>query len=117
MTGSPGCSAASESSGPTAAPSNHDECIGPGPERSLVGGTWVRLRGPADPAHSVATDSEREPVHRSDPAARGAGVGESLLGVLLAETRAAYCAVVLTVRAQSPAVRLYESGDSCTWAT
>ncbi len=79
-----------------------------------LGAAWVRpLRGEASP-FKVATATEPEVVIGVTPGARGRGVGAQLLEALLRRASGRYTAVVLSVRATNPSVRLYERAGFVT---
>ncbi len=74
----------------------------------LLGAAWARpLSGPATP-YKVATSDDPELAIGVVPFARGKGVGTALLAALLERAAIRYPAVVLSVRAHNPSVRLYE---------
>lgn len=74
-----------------------------------VGAAWLRHLG--ESAHSdpvfVAPDIPELAVAVL-PGYQGRGVGTAMVQALLIDVRARYSAVVLSVRAENPAVRLYE---------
>jgi GNAT superfamily N-acetyltransferase len=75
---------------------------------SAVGAAWLRLlRGAPHPA-KVWTPETPELAIATLPAARGFGVGTVLLRAVIDAARGRYPAIALSVRAASPAVRLYE---------
>lgn len=73
-----------------------------------LGAAWVRLRVPSDEPSIVATETEPELAIGVRPEARGRGIGEVLLRALFAEAAGSYPAIVLSVRDENPAGRLYE---------
>jgi ribosomal protein S18 acetylase RimI-like enzyme len=74
-----------------------------------VGAAWVRLPWPALRSTPVFVDDETpELAIAVVPGRVGHGIGNAVLGELLALADGRYPAVVLTVRAGNPARRLYE---------
>jgi GNAT superfamily N-acetyltransferase len=75
-----------------------------------IGATWVRLapRGVAPSLMKVWTDTVPELAIATVPSARGAGIGTKLLEALYAAARTRHRSIALSVREESPAVRLYE---------
>lgn len=76
------------------------------PTRHIVGAAWIRrdfeasalhVGGPAEPELSIGVSPEH----------RGRGIGERLLEALLRASRGRHPSIMLSVRAESPAVRLY----------
>lgn len=73
-----------------------------------LGAAWVRLlEGPPTP-FKVATPERPELAIAVEPHARGRKVGERLLDELFRRSAGKYPAIVLSVRATNPSVRLYE---------
>lgn len=76
------------------------------PTRRIVGAAWIRrdfeasalhVGGPAEPELSIGVSPEH----------RGRGIGERLLEALLRSCRGRHPSVMLSVRSENPAVRLY----------
>lgn len=73
-----------------------------------LGAAWVRvLEGPPTP-FKVATPELPELAIAVEPHARGRKIGERLLDELFRRLAGKYPAIVLSVRATNPSVRLYE---------
>ncbi len=73
-----------------------------------LGAAWLRrLRGP-EKRYAAVAEGVPELAIAVAPAAIGQGIGGALLGALLAQARAQYPAVALSVRESNPARRLYE---------
>lgn len=73
-----------------------------------VGAAWHRLRGPDEHAMKLAGADVPEVTIAVPPGGRGAGVGAALLGALIERARGRFPALVLSVRRDNPARRLYE---------
>jgi ribosomal protein S18 acetylase RimI-like enzyme len=74
-----------------------------------VGAAWLRLFDPSISDYSVFVDDETpELVIAAAPDHLGRGVGSALLTALFEHADVVYDSVVLSVRADNPAVRLYE---------
>jgi ribosomal protein S18 acetylase RimI-like enzyme len=73
-----------------------------------VGCAWLRLLIGADRGYGYIDDETPELALGVVPAHRGQGVGTELLRLLLEEAYALVPAVTLSVRMDSPAIRLYE---------
>lgn len=71
-----------------------------------VGAAWLRVGEPTP--SKVWTRDLPELAIATLPEVRGRGVGEALLGALIAEARPHHRAIALSVREGNPAVRLYE---------
>ncbi|MFO0690969.1 MAG: N-acetyltransferase [Myxococcota bacterium] len=76
------------------------------PTRRIVGAAWIRrdfeasalhVGGPAEPELSIGVSPEH----------RGQGIGERLLDALLRACRGRHPSIMLSVRSENPAVRLY----------
>lgn len=83
-------------------------------EGAALGAAWIRpgTDAEAEPGHPSATEPELAiAVH---PAHRGQGIGMKLLAALAHEATGNYIAIVLSVRASNPAVRLYERAGFLT---
>jgi ribosomal protein S18 acetylase RimI-like enzyme len=76
--------------------------------RELVGAAWGRLLVGEPKPSKVWTHDTPELAIATLPSARGRGVGSLLLGACLDGARGRFPAVVLSVREDNPAVRLYE---------
>jgi len=72
-----------------------------------VGAAWLRLAGERPLGFGYATPTEPELAIGLEPAARGRGLGGRLLAELLEAARAVHGSVLLNVRAENPARRLY----------
>lgn len=73
-----------------------------------IGAVWVRLYVGADKAYSPASDDTPELAMAVHPDYTGQGIGTRLLQHLIAAARTHYPALALNVRADNPALRLYE---------
>lgn len=75
---------------------------------SAVGAAWVRLYRGADKAFSPTDDDTPELAMAVAPAYMGQGIGTQLLSHLIDAARPHYPALALNVRAENPALRLYQ---------
>ena len=73
-----------------------------------LGAVWVRLYLGDDKAYSPTADDTPELAMAVLPAYSGRGIGTRLLQQFLAIARPHYPAVALNVRADNPALRLYQ---------
>jgi ribosomal protein S18 acetylase RimI-like enzyme len=73
-----------------------------------LGAAWVRLLSGAEKNYPAVADDVPELAIAVLPQYIGQGIGALLLARLLDDARALYPAVVLSVRANNPARRLYE---------
>jgi ribosomal protein S18 acetylase RimI-like enzyme len=73
-----------------------------------IGAVWMRLFAGADKAYSPVDDGTPELAIGVMPEFRGQGVGSKLMKRLLAAAGARFPVIALNVRAENPAVRLYE---------
>jgi ribosomal protein S18 acetylase RimI-like enzyme len=73
-----------------------------------VGAAWVRLLTGNAKGFGYVDDNTPELAIAVLPAHRGRGLGARMLGELLDAARDAFTAVTLSVRANNPALRLYE---------
>jgi ribosomal protein S18 acetylase RimI-like enzyme len=95
-------------------------CDGP----HAVGAAWFRLFPPDEPGLGFLDETIPELAIAVVPSSRGRGIGAELLTALLERARAdGFAALSLSVRADSPAVALYErfgfrsvaeEGGACT---
>ena len=76
--------------------------------REPVGAGWVRLYVGEDKAYSPTSDDTPELAMAVPPAYIGRGIGTLLLQRLITAARPHYPALALNVRADNPALRLYE---------
>jgi ribosomal protein S18 acetylase RimI-like enzyme len=74
----------------------------------VIGAAWIRLFVGADKAYSLVDDSTPELAIAIAPGYRGQGIGGQLMGQLLHEAAGRYATVALNVRADNPAVQLYQ---------
>jgi ribosomal protein S18 acetylase RimI-like enzyme len=74
----------------------------------LVGAAWVRLLTGDNGGYGYVDDDTPELAIAVHPHERGRGVGERMLRALLDAAADAFSAVSLSVRADNPALRLYE---------
>lgn len=81
--------------------------VAPGSGEPL-GAAWLRLLVGENRGYGYVDDRTPEIAVAVRPAARGTGIGASLISRLLQAARARYRAVCLSVRADNPARRLYE---------
>jgi ribosomal protein S18 acetylase RimI-like enzyme len=72
-----------------------------------VGAAWLRLQQGEPHPMKLWTPEVPELAIAVRPSARGRGLGAALLGELIARARGLYPAMVLSVRRENPAVRLY----------
>jgi len=72
-----------------------------------VGAAWLRLGG-AGGQFKLGDESVPELATAVIPAARAAGVGTALMTALIDAARGRYPKLVLSVRAENPALRFYE---------
>jgi ribosomal protein S18 acetylase RimI-like enzyme len=75
---------------------------------AIVGAAWARLFAPGARGYGWVDDETPELAIAIAPAVRGRGVGSGLLERLIAEARGRFPALSLSVRADNPALRLYE---------
>lgn len=75
---------------------------------SAVGAAWVRLLGHNYYARSYTAENIPELAVGVYPSQRGQGVGTALMEALIAACRGRFPAIVLSVRLNNPAMRLYE---------
>jgi GNAT superfamily N-acetyltransferase len=73
-----------------------------------VGAAWVRPGGAECSKYKLGDEKVPELAMAVVPEARGKGIGRALLRELLERCRHRYRAVVLSVREENPARRLYE---------
>lgn len=73
-----------------------------------IGAVWVRLYRGADKAYSPTADNVPELAMAVLPAYIGQGIGTRLLQHLIVAARPHYPALALNVRADNPALRLYQ---------
>jgi ribosomal protein S18 acetylase RimI-like enzyme len=73
-----------------------------------VGAAWVRLYVGAGKAYSPTSDDTPELAMAVLPAYTGQGIGTRLLQKLITAARPHYPALALNVRADNPALRLYQ---------
>jgi GNAT superfamily N-acetyltransferase len=76
--------------------------------RDPLGAAWVRLWSGEDKGFGYVNDPTPELAIAVSPICQGKGVGSRLLARLLEAIQDDYNAVSLSVRADNPAVRLYE---------
>lgn len=82
--------------------------VASGHDGKLIGAAWVRLGVPGASEYEFGDEQVPELAMAVVPEARGKGVGESLLRELLLRCRGKYPAVVLSVREDNSALRLYQ---------
>lgn len=75
---------------------------------TAVGAAWLRLWPDEDKGFGWLADDVPELAMAVAPAWRGQGIGSQLLDEVLQAGRGYYRAISLSVRADNPAVRLYE---------
>ena len=73
-----------------------------------VGAAWVRLWSPDNRGYGYVSDDVPELAIAVIPEVRGQGIGTVLLSEILALAEASVPAVSLSIRADNPALRLYE---------
>jgi ribosomal protein S18 acetylase RimI-like enzyme len=74
-----------------------------------VGAAWLRLLGPRDEVNPVFVDpATPELAVAVEPGHEGRGIGTKMLLALIEAASRSYPAIVLSARADSPAVKLYE---------
>ena len=73
-----------------------------------IGAAWLRLWPNADKGFGWVRDEVPELAIAVLPEWQGQGIGTSLINAVLESARGAHPAISLNVRADSPAVRLYE---------
>ena len=76
--------------------------------REPVGAAWLRLLTAETKGYGYVDDATPELAIAVSPGHRGRGLGGRMLRELLDAARASFDAVSLSVRADNPAVRLYE---------
>jgi ribosomal protein S18 acetylase RimI-like enzyme len=77
-------------------------------DRQAIGAAWIRIMPPESPLYRIADAQARELAIATIPEHVGRGAGTKLLRHLLEIARANCPAIVLSVRANNPARRLYE---------
>ena len=73
-----------------------------------IGTVWVRLYAGADKAYSPTSDDTPELAMAVLPAYIGQGIGTRLLQAIITAARPHYPALALNVRADNPALHLYQ---------
>jgi len=74
-----------------------------------VGAAWLRLLTDLDRANPVFVDTETpELAIAVTPGMEGMGIGSAMLESLVTDARGRFPGIVLSSRAENPAVRLYE---------
>lgn len=73
-----------------------------------VGAAWLRLWSESDHGYGYLDDQTPELAIAVVPEARGKGIGTALLKQTLVMARSQFSAVCLSIRADNPALRLYE---------
>ncbi|WP_242041624.1 GNAT family N-acetyltransferase [Alkalinema sp. FACHB-956] len=73
-----------------------------------IGAVWLRLGSPSDPGFGWVAEGIPELVMGVHPDRRNQGIGTQLLAKLLEMARHNYPAICLNVRAENPAIRLYQ---------
>src|SRR5215207_2568879 len=76
--------------------------------REPVGAAWLRLLTAETKGYGYVDDATPELAIAVSPGHRGRGLGRRMLRELLDAVRGSFDAVSLSVRADNPAVRLYE---------
>lgn len=76
--------------------------------QQAVGAAWIRLFQGEARGYGYVNDETPELAVGILEGHRGQGVGTLLMNALLAQTRKKYPGISLSVRAENPAVRLYE---------
>lgn len=73
------------------------------------GAAWLRLLGEADRSNPVfVDDATPELAVAVEPGREGGGIGTAMIGRLVGDSRGRFPALVLSSRAQNPAIRLYQ---------
>ena len=76
--------------------------------QAKVGAAWVRRMPSGSPAYDYVDPGLPELAIAVRPESRGSGIGSAMLTRLLEEARHVHPGMVLSVRANDPAKRLYE---------
>lgn len=74
----------------------------------VIGAAWLRLPHGTSDDFGEGMDDVPELAIGIAPAFRGQGVGTALLEALIAAVQGQFARIILTVRQENPAVRLYE---------
>lgn len=74
----------------------------------VIGAAWLRLWSKGDRGYGYLNDQTPELAIALVPEYRGQGIGTALLKQLLAITQPKFSAICLSIRADNPALRLYE---------
>ena len=74
----------------------------------VVGAAWLRLWSEGDRGYGYVADEVPELAIAVIPSLRGQGIGNALLQQLLQTAKSQFSAVSLSIRADNPALRLYE---------
>ena len=77
-------------------------------EGVAVGAAWLRLWSKGDHGYGYLDDQTPELAIAVVPEERGNGIGTALLNKLLAIAQPQFPAICLSIRADNPALRLYE---------
>ena len=77
-------------------------------EGAAVGAAWLRLWSEGDHGYGYLDDQTPELAIAVVPEARGRGIGTALLNQLLAIAQSQLSTICLSIRADNPALRLYE---------
>jgi ribosomal protein S18 acetylase RimI-like enzyme len=88
-------------------PGDHGIVGGTRPRGPLLGAAWLRVLTGEHAGYGHVDDATPELAIAVAPAARSAGLGTALLTRLLADARALFTGVSLSVRADNPARQLY----------
>jgi ribosomal protein S18 acetylase RimI-like enzyme len=74
-----------------------------------LGAAWLRLLGPGDETNPVFVSLDTpELAVAVEPGRQGRGIGSAMITDLMTVATGTYPAVVLSARAESPAIRLYQ---------
>lgn len=74
-----------------------------------LGAAWLRLLGPGDETNPVFVSLDTpELAVAVEPGREGRGIGSAMITDLMKVATGTYPAVVLSARAESPAIRLYQ---------